>query len=302
MAYVTGTAANLSELVTLIRNACVANGWTLAGGVLYKGNTYVEIVLDGTVGVRIKGGTGIDGSDNLTGGCPEAAFLGTIGGIALAYPMNVEVHINTNPDEVFVIANYTVDYYSMMAWGISDVPGLTGSGVWFYANRTSLQGDQNYRISAGGTTTQTNFGTHLDGTGMFCLTDLSGNGVNNSFIHADVDSGAWHTAKSTIQPASFASIAPLLAYLPNAWNQETILLPYPVYVPRTSGSKHTLVADLKHIRHTRIDFHEPGDIITLGPDKWKLYPWFRKDTTARDAGGGLTHSGTIGYAVRYTGP
>lgn len=303
MAYASSPVANIADLLTFIRNTCTANGWTLSGNVLWKGSTYVEVLNDGTVGVRIHGGTGKDGSNNLTGACATPAYFGTIAGQALTYPLTVEVHINTSPDEVYVVLSYATSFYSLMAWGISDVPGITGSGVWFHANRTSAQGTNEYQLGLDGTTAQTNFGAHPDGFPLFCVTALTNaGGTNNSFIHHDVDALGWSDSGSGNVPSSFRYVHPLASYLPNAWNNETVLLPYPIYVPRTSGSKQTLVADLKHIRHCRIDYHEPGDIITLGADMWKLYPWFCKSLTSRDGGSGLTHSGTLAYALRYTGP
>jgi hypothetical protein len=305
MAYETGSASDLAGLLAFIRSSCTAHGWTLSGNVLWKGGTYVEILLDGTVGVKITGGNGIDGSNNLTTPCPESAYLGTIAGVALSYPMTVEAHINTSPDEVYIVINHTTNYYSLMAWGKSDVPGLTGSGVWFHATRTWKTGTDNFNIDEAGVSTVTNFGTHLDGAALFSIytgdTSSGGGGVNNSFIHADVDSLGWHDGSGDF-PTTFACVTPLQKLLPNAWNNETILLPYPVYVPRTSGDKNTLVADLKHIRLLRIDYHEPEDLITLGSDTWRVYPWFRKDVTDRDGGSELSHSGSFGYAVRYTGP
>jgi hypothetical protein len=303
MAYATSSCASITALVTFIRNTATANGWTLSGQVLHKGACYVRVWdVDGT-NVGIQGGTGIDGSNNLTGACATAAYLGTIAGIAIAYPLTAEMHINTSPDEVFVVINYATSYYSLMAWGLSDVPGLTGTGVWYHANRTGGQGFREYHTSLAGIDIVSNFGAHVDGTPLFMAYGTTeAGGTNNSFIHHDVDGGGWTDYSAGNWPSSFRYVYPLNAYQPNAWNGETVLLPYPVYMARTSGNKQTLVADFKHIRHCRIDYHQPGEIITLGPDDWKIYPWFNKSTVNRDGGASLNHSGTLAYALRYTGP
>ena len=307
MAYVTAVVSDLAGLLAFIRNACTANGWTLSADVLWKGNTYVEIKADGVIGISIKGGTGKDGSNLLTGGGPNYAYLGAVAAQAFTFPMTVEAHINATPDEVYVVCNFSTSYYESLAFGISDVPGLTGSGVWYYATRYELQGSDQYKTSAGGFYNGASFGAHPDGGPMFaCYAGEGGsvdNGVTNSFIHADLDGQGWAaTAGAASFPSSNRFLSPLLASLPNAWNGESVLLPFAVYGARSSGSKYSLVADLKHIRHCRIDYLDPGEIITLGSDSWKVYPWFRKNAATPGGGAGLTHSGTLAFAVRYTGP
>ena len=302
MAYATGSVADLAALLTLIQNTCTANGWTLSGDVLHKGTCYARVRNDGS-GIRIRGGTGVDGSNNLTGAGPQEPGIQHMI-VPLAWPMLAEVHVLTDPDEVYVVVNYSTSYYQMIAWGQSNVPGLTGTGNWYHGSRNTYApgGTSNYYtcLVNGGPLVETvppNVGSP-----MFNGHSVSNGLLNSSFIHDDTDGGGWHNGTVGVQASTFQYLQPLLAIMPNAWNGETILLPYPVYMPRTSGSKHTLVADFKHIRLCRITYHEPGDIVTLGADKWKLYPCFLKNASMPDAGVNVTHSGTVGYAVRYTGP
>ncbi len=212
MAYSTSSVSNIADLLTFIRNACTANGWTLAGNVLYRGNCYVEIIADGSIGLRIRGGTGIDGSNNLTGACPQYAWIGTIAGVPLAYPLTAEAHINTAPDEVYIVINYSTSYYSLLAWGMSDAPGLTGSGVWFHANRTTNQGTREYHSDPSGIGISINFGTHVDGAPMFSVYDGSegtnSGGTNNSFVHHDLDGAGWSSGDD-VYPSAFRYLAPL---------------------------------------------------------------------------------------------
>jgi hypothetical protein len=94
-------------------------------------------------------------------------------------------------------------------------------------------------------------------------------------------------------------------YSPNLWNDESVLTPCTPYVTRGS-SKCSIVADIDILRYLRIDTHFAEDIITLGTDKWKVYPMYKRDTTTRiDFGssyGPIQHSGTLAYALRYDGP
>lgn len=307
MAHETGSVNSLADLLTAIRAACTDNGWTLSTDVLHKGDTYIRIQ-EVSSALQFLGGNGIDGSDALTTPAPQVVRIADFGSQALTFPMTWEAHINTDPDEVYIVVNYNVDYYQYAAWGISEVPDLPGSGVWFGASR--------FGVSGGAAGAAADFFYGPNGAGMsqngrggpLFFSDIIGSNValNTSFIHHDLDGQGWSSnlpGNGTDFPFSFQALAPLLTAQPNEWNDQTVLLPYPVYCARSSGNKVSLVADLKHIRHCRIPFHDPGDIITLGSDQWKLYPWYRKNTVTPggDSSSGTTHSGTGGFAVRYTG-
>lgn len=304
MAYETDVVNDLAELLAFIRTACTSHGWTLSTNVLHKGTCYVSVT-ESSGRIAVRGGTGIDGSDNLTGAGPYTVYIGHIASQALTFPMTVEAHINASPDEVYIVCNYATSFYQFAAWGLSDVPGLTGSGVWYYATRNGYTfGNLNFASGPDGGTVQATIPPSAGGSPLFWANAVANNdGLNTSYIHADVDSGGWHGAGTSRIAHAFAPLVPLLSLLPNNWNGETILLPYSVYVARSAGSKVSLVADLKNIRLARITYHEPGDLITLGTDEWKLYPCYQKNaSTPNGDSSGTTHSGTVGYAIRYTGP
>lgn len=88
---------------------------------------------------------------------------------------------------------------------------------------------------------------------------------------------------------------------PNSWNSEATLLPIRAWKARPS-SKISMTADLEFARHIRIDNLSPGDILTIGSDQWKVFPWYRKDVSAHNGGYFVNHTGTFGWAIRYEGP
>lgn len=302
MAYVSGTAADINALRTNILTACTDNGWTLSGDVLWKGNCYIRCqVVSGYI--QWLGGTGKDGSNALTGSAPRVVRNGSLQSDALTFPCSYQVFISTNPDEVVAVINYSTDFYQYVMFGLSDVPALPGVGVYVCATLNQAVTTGNFSVTAGGT----DLGSYgdLQGTAPFQITVVgSSTNTQNSFIHHGLDGGGWSRdgAVGSGIPMTFGPNNPLLSILPSAWNDETVLLPFPVYVSRSTGNKISLVADLKHIRHCRIDYHDPGDVITLGTDKWKLFPWYKKNTTTRIGGFSVRHSGTVGFAVRYDGP
>lgn len=96
---------------------------------------------------------------------------------------------------------------------------------------------------------------------------------------------------------------PLPTYSPNAWNAETHLVRLQILCPRREW-KSSIVGEIKHARFARNDFLADGEVITLGADRWKVYPAHRKNVAARDgvANSGADHSGTCALAIRYDGP
>jgi len=56
---------------------------------------------------------------------------------------------------------------------------------------------------------------------------------------------------------------------------------------------------MAHIRYVVIANLQPEDIITLGSDRWRVYPFFRKGAAFAPAG---QDTGYLGMAIRYDGP
>lgn len=297
MAYINGSTTTLDGLRTALFDACTSNGWTLSGSVLHKGSVYVQILVQGAY-LTIQGATGIDGSNNPTGLGPFYSRIGAVAGQALTWPMAYQIFIGTNPDEVYLVVNYNVDFFQYLAFGVSSVSGIPGTGAWYSASVT--QTSQYVSIFPYGGA-QPGYNQSAP-PALFHLTNSDSAGVlQNSFIHHGFDSGAWSGSLYANSANAISAAQPHMQRLPNAWNSEGVLLPIQAYFARPS-SKVSLVADLAHARYTRIDNYDPGQVVTLGPDRWKVFPWYRKNVSARDGGSNINHSGSMGLAVRYDGP
>lgn len=298
MAYATGTVNNLADLVTAIFSACTTNGWTLDTDVLSKDGVFVRIRVVGST-VEFLGGTGVDGSDNLTGAGPASVRIRAFTQ-ALTFPMTYEVHINASPDEVYVVVNYAVDFYQWACWGKSSVTGLPGTGVFYSASQHSGSGTAVSLSPAGALSG----GANSHSVTPFGPSSITGfNSVQNGFVQHGLDSETWNPSTISIgnELTILYTLGPsLLSTQPNTWNNESVLLPIQSWRYR-DPTKVSLIVDLAHARFCRIDYHDPGDIITLGGDSWKLYPFYRKDAVNRNGGGSVQHSGTMGLALRYTG-
>lgn len=333
MPYYTGQANSHAELVTALQAACVAEGWTLTGNILSKGAAFVKVE-------AIAGDSNLPASLMLTGGTGESAGAlvqpsavtprmgrGHKNAAADAWPMVYHIHIHTNPDEVYFVANWSLDFYRWLAFGVSDVPGLAGTGLWITANAqyqyNTGYGDSptsySYTMGADYGGVGPGYYSYYRNAGPFWLTisnynngavsavakyyqDQIHTGLNavsgaNGWAGVPTSSGEYSVGRTM----AIKHCRPHMARLPNAWNSETVLLPIQVY-EWTSASKCQMVLDVRHARYLRIDNYQPGDIITLGAERWKVYPFWRKNLTERDGGSNKEHTGTFGWAIRYDGP
>ena len=318
MAYITGSAASFADLQTAIQNACTANGWTLSSGILSKNGCFFQLVAgtsDGYEQLQLFGGTGQSGT-TLTGQPPSnyGAKICSTNGNVIAFPINYEIHLFTNPDEVYCIINYNSDFYQQLSFGKSDVPGIGGTGAWFSGAKRSDQtltdgtyGDKVFFSTSWPETVGVNAyeGYTL---GLFIGGSEDSGYYNASFVHTGLDATPWRTGHGgssalTGFRSAGKAVANLLQQLPNLYNSANVLLPIKPVALRSSGGV-TIIVNPKNARYLRIDNVVPGEIITFGAEQWKCYPFYRKDSTARNGvawSTGATHSGTFGYAIRYTG-
>jgi len=299
MAYVTGTASSMSDLLAALQTACTDNGWTLSGEVLWKDGCFVRLqVASGYV--TLLGGTGKDGSNILTGTATNVARLGSLWAAdTVAFPVSYEVFINTAPDEIYLVVNYSVDRYQWLAFGLSPVAGLTGTGGWYGGTCGAALASISYPVSLAptGVLGYTNGGCPALFWNQSTVTGIAS---FSSYIHHGLDGGGWSGIGANNANA-ISSAQPMVPRQPNAFNGETVLIPIQPAITRASG-KVSMVGDLAHSRYIRNDNVAPGEVMTLGTDRWKAYPWYQKNIANRDGVYNATHSGTLGWAIRYDGP
>ena len=336
MPYITGVANSFADLRTALISGLTANGWTLTGNIVHKGALYLTVTANETFvsttvteGLIFQGGTG-DNAGSLVAPSAVTPRLGRSRpeDPVFSWPAEYHLHINSSPDEVFLVVRYNVDFYTWAAFGQSQVQNLNGSGMWVtaqnglqqnrYESVNLLIGWYNLTPTEGGTQYQSSFfyyeasGAPFWNTGW--TTYYSGpshHQVVQDTIHANLMAypQGWMGYYPPNQPGSqiigVRPAAPHIARLPSAWSQEAVLVPIQVYA-WVAESKCSLVLEVANARYTRIDNYEPGQVIQIGPDRWKIYPFVRKNMLFRDAGSGVNettgqHSGTLGWAIRYDG-
>jgi len=321
MAYYTGAANNFGDLQTALLTACTANGWTLADGILSKGLAFVRPYISSTLtitegpGLLIEGGTGKSGS-TLSGAAAIKPRLGVPGASVLyapiVWPATYHLLVFTDPVEVYLVLNFNVMYHYWLAFGVSNTPGLSGTGLWLSGStsrgyRTSPAASNGFAI----TPTSGRYGFSMDSVpanisaAPFWSTESgAGDNAHPDTIHTGLDGTGWSTGADGREQGSFNAIlaaGPLVGRSPSRWNSDSPLIPIKGYLGRPS-SKFSLVLDLQNARYIRLDTYEPGDLITLGEDRWKVFPFYLKNSGLPDGGQGIAHTGTFGWAIRYTGP
>jgi hypothetical protein len=320
MPFYNGIANSFADLRAALFSACVNEGWVQEDGdTISKGVAYVRATInnssDSTLGpgIIMQGGTGLNDGDLVLPSTTRPRFgrpHPTIG--VESWPMTYNIFIFNNPDEVFVVANFNVECYWWMAFGVSDNPGLPGTGLWLGAtSRTGGGGGSGGGLaisSSGGGSQSTS--SYSSGA-LFWQTRSDAtipSRTNNCTIQHSLNGRDWAGnvnafGSTVIATDAFNAILPvsnLLDTQPNTYNAEAVLLPIHAFVWQSS-QKSTPVVEVRNARYLRVDNYVPGQILTLGGDRWVIYPWYKKNSDNRNGGDGIDHSGTFGWAIKYDG-
>lgn len=296
--YASATVNTFADLLAALRAACVTAGWTLTGNVLAKDGCFVETG-SAADALSVRGGTG-QSSGALTGPGPATCWLrAPRTADVMTFPVTYHLHVLSEPDEVYLVMNWNLVYWQTLAFGKSPVPGLPGSGNWYTASASTNSAVANLAI---GLSASTNF----LGNGVLCPAPFWGtvNAGNsaNSFVHHGLDAGQWSGLNSNDHKGEVASarsqVVPMLSASPNAWNGQACLIPILPTVGRSSNMV-SIALNLAHARYLRNDNLADGQIVPIGTANWKTYPLYRKSTALPT--GDVSHSGTLGLAVRFDG-
>lgn len=308
MAYITGSVNSYDELLNILTSACIAAGWSLQDGILVKGaalvRPYASVASYGKgAGLSLEGGSGRNGSI-LTGSSDK--FRPRLGSPSLDFPEPnwpcvYHVFCHNSPDEVYAILRHDVDAYYWLSFGISDVPGIGGTGLWMIAisglaKGTMIGGGVNMSETSGNPDVVNTYGSTSGpwwGTNQIPLSRSIGAILLEAWIGCG---GISYGYVNAVEP-----LAPLVAHSHSSWNAESVLLPIRVH-RGVAERKNLIVLEHRHARYLRIGNLEPEQVITIGVERWKVFPFYRKNTQSPNVVNRANHSGTFGWAIRYDGP
>lgn len=310
MPYVTGLANSASDLLNAVVTAGTDNGWSWDAGnsMLYKGDIYGRLTVSG-LNLLVQAALGYSGATLNTPAAKLVGItnrLGQAGNTLLSYPVTYHIFVHTAPDDIIVAVNYQVMWWQWLALGQARGFGVLGNGIWHWGTATSdISTSAGVAIDSNGSTGSG--GGNTSGAPFWQSNDTSG--VQNSSIYLNFNGHGWWNnpvGVSTANPnnaRATIAVPTLLLTQPNNWNGEAVLTHIHIMAAQPS-SFWSHVAELPHLRMTRNDNTDDGQILTLGSERWFIAPVYRKNTASRAASpyNGATHSGTIAMAVRYDGP
>jgi len=318
MAYTSGTANTMANLATYIASFAGSNGWTYgAGGVLYNANGAVRITVPDGSTLKIEGANDSGFSDQ----CPKYSQI-----CDPVFPVQYDLFAFNSPDFVACLILYN-NIRQWCAWGDLTKYGAWTGGNWFGAtctNSPSTRVPSIYNATDNALNPASPpyvYPVGRGSSGGLFLYSLGWNAKNQdndkregdgSFLHCEEYSGSPYKWANGAQfcdllnqvsnPMGTVYSRPLVQQLllasPNTWNSQTILLPFWIGCNNTPGGQIALLGDIPWIRHMRMDYYNDGDVITLGSDKWKVFPWIHKDISMGRAD---WSSQTLGWAIKYTG-
>lgn len=312
MSYQTGTVASSADLASAIRTFAIANGWATGGlnEVVSKGECHVRITSPNSSEVKIESAR--NGTFSSPDICPRFSRINLT-----AWPGSATYHLFafTNPDTIWCTLNFAVTDYMHLGFGMLQKYGSWVGGQWFHASHTQLSSSKDgglmSMIDGGGR----GFGTASPATetGLFWSPEMSesngGQYIENaaSHLHCELRGRIWEPPQSTtgIQIHVPTVLGPIHKYNPNSFNGQTLLTPFQLFLQNTDGH-YMAIGHVGHLRFVKLTNYNPGDVIEIGPDRWKLFPWHRKDIVnpdgKRPAAADMAWStGVLGVAVRYDG-
>lgn len=317
MAYQTGTFTSPSDLIATIKAFATANGWSSSGDVVYKGTVFTELVVSGN-SIAVRGGTGqsagvITGPSTKSAYCLGDKIFVPFGAVQnfFTYPANYFLFMDTSPDSIICVMQSNDGlYFNWLCFGMSVKYATYVGGEYFGASYATTATDY---PPAMGPHTQADAFNNKKGTmaPLWRTSDVftNHNAGSNFLVRSDLDVAVNWLGENgaATQVAGNSSVATLLERNPNVWTNQTILLPFWMSIPRPSNLR-SIIGLFPPARIVRVTNHEAGDIITLGADKYKVFPFFKKNTSLPDANTlyvnytGVAESGTMGWAIKYDGP
>jgi len=227
------------------------------------------------------------------------------------WPLTYYLFYSSNPDQIMLVVNYDVNKIQYLVFG--DIVKVHNSaytgGNWFYGPYIyggaplgiGAMSEVEFRSGQGsGASVQIEPFIPFTGAG-----ELISPSAGSHPIHIEIDGHVWPNAQSVggYYHVNVTDETIRTMYRsPNTWNNQAHLVT--MHLQFRATDFYMYLGYVEHLRFVRVTNYNIGDIITLGADKWKVFPWVFKNTVTPNGPGGVgeTTSGTIGFAVRYDGP
>ena len=230
-------------------------------------------------------------------------LVGSVNNLAVAIP-NYHFFSYTDTDDIYCVIEFQSGRFQMFGWGqLAKYNSATFGGFWFSAPtyypdyNQAYQGNpmngQGYNFQSPGASEQIPFrGGELSGNSAYAVVSsylrMNANGHNGwaaSGGAATNNQVNWPPV-SAVGHAYYDSTTLLGTVSPYTW--QTQMLPQIVYIAQTDATKAKPFGEIKNMRRLNVSNYAPAEEFALGPDTWKVFPYFEK----------TGWSGLHGYAIR----
>lgn len=276
-----------SDIIGEIFSFASSNGWTVDGDVVGDGaDCWARIYQDGD-DIAILGSR----DQGLSNTPPNHSIINARTMLGVPWSPQGVLHLfaHDNPKALWAIYNYSSDAYQWLSLGNIVKYGTVTGGTWSFATSKHFQSNDIEAPPRTDSITNNRPGALL----MSCDTaGIQSNRPNGSWFYVETgDPGAgdsWcHSnmfSDSTYPRHGHATTRggdignwqlPLFNRGPNAWNEQTVLLPLVVHVRRESGMV-SIAGHAPGIRFCRLDNLSREEEITIGEMTYKVFPWFQR--------------------------
>ncbi|QNN97190.1 hypothetical protein P9A51_gp35 [Xanthomonas phage Xp12] len=325
MAYETGAATSVADLLDKLRLFCIAAGWTVnrwdgvgqtarlnlqknglfVGLCSHQGTSALNDNLNGYTQssrnsyscLALSMADGYDGADTGRGafrqpgapsynGYTRGCMISEMTAAVPAY----HFFSYSDSDDIFAVVEYRTGRFQMLGFGsLSKFSSAALGGAWFGGTSTTPTWAYYEQSGYGPDSSQQN---ELIPFRM----GYQRGSDSASFVRCNVDSNnGWAASRYTADTSTYGPLAAigqsyydegLRQYTPSALGWQTALLRQTVYIGR-GNQFASPYGEIAHMRRLEMTNYVPGDEFTLGSDTWKVFPYYQK--------GGAT--GQRGYAI-----
>lgn len=312
MAYQQTTATSVEDLINKVATFAASLGWTIDRNTIAStnrtvsmsraGSDYVHLFNTDTTNVRLRASTGINTGVAIASqpgvSAAEAVANGTAGPFATVFMFG-----DTTPSPyIHVVYDTGGALFRHFHFGLVTKIGTWTGGTFFDAMNISGGSGQNdtptsafhhVSFSSGDVNNGTEGGVRIDfdgNTNYFAPITTEAN-FTSRVVHGGVTGLASGTSEGRDLAGFYLSSV-------NSWSGVTPLRQIKLRAERGSGF-WSEIGYVPGIRMVNIARWATGDEFSIGPDTWKVFPWWRQGT--RPAGNTTdAYSGNYGFAYLKT--
>jgi hypothetical protein len=314
MAWETGTATGVNDLLSKLSTFLAAAGWTINKDAVsgsgrwlsvQKGaDLFVNLVSDpastGTTNpgpwIYVVGATGYSGAGAYTaepGAQPVATFANKMIGSFTSY------YFFEGDDYCHVVVEIEAGRFRHIQFGtlqkactFTGGTYVMGTAPLYNANTPSNPDNManNYPWSSiSSTTTRGNYIRADAGDGVQWHSNYQSDTYRHAGMWREINSG------SGSEPYRVGYVRRMLEATPSTVNGLPVLIA-PRALVKKANNLYAILGTPKDLRLVAMDNNQPKDVLTIGADEWYLFPWTLRSATVNDAA--TDKSAYYGIALR----